>query len=237
MISIWDNFVDGNFLLDCCLGLIVIDESTSSIRLVHKSLQDYLQAEYEKGVLFQKGHHEISHVCVTYMAFDSYDQEVDTLDTGIFTKYKLLTYAFLSWDYHAINAERFQKSAAETVVPLLHKTYYTHPLMRRLGGWDLKSRDVFTKVSDRRRFFQHLVGDMFSKIPRSTSTSEYAALIHLIAHAGLGKGFCHFLKRSDTDLNMRDENGQTPLSIAAQYGNINSENASGVRLCGCQPHR
>jgi hypothetical protein len=30
-------------VLDCCLGLIIIDEGTSSVRLVHKSLQDFLE--------------------------------------------------------------------------------------------------------------------------------------------------------------------------------------------------
>jgi hypothetical protein len=92
----WDNFVDGKFLLDCCLGLIIIDESMSSIRLVHKSLQDYLQADYEKGVLFQKGHPEISHVCVTYLAFDSYDLEVNKLYPDILRKYAFLKYATLN---------------------------------------------------------------------------------------------------------------------------------------------
>jgi hypothetical protein len=31
----WDNFVDAERLLDCCLGLVIIDDSTSTVRLVH----------------------------------------------------------------------------------------------------------------------------------------------------------------------------------------------------------
>jgi hypothetical protein len=38
----WDNFPSEKSLLDWCLGLIIIDEETSTVRLVHKSLHDYL---------------------------------------------------------------------------------------------------------------------------------------------------------------------------------------------------
>ncbi|KAI5817196.1 hypothetical protein BZA77DRAFT_263220, partial [Pyronema omphalodes] len=34
----WENFPDEQSLIDWCLGLVIIDEETSSIRLVHKSL-------------------------------------------------------------------------------------------------------------------------------------------------------------------------------------------------------
>jgi hypothetical protein len=34
----WDNFLDAQLLLSCCLGLVIVDESTLTIRLVHKSL-------------------------------------------------------------------------------------------------------------------------------------------------------------------------------------------------------
>jgi chemotaxis receptor (MCP) glutamine deamidase CheD len=40
----WDNFVDAQFLLECCLGLVIVDESTSTVRLAHKSLQDYFSS-------------------------------------------------------------------------------------------------------------------------------------------------------------------------------------------------
>lgn len=45
----WENFVDAQFLLDCCLGLVIENESTSEIRLVHKSFQGYLQKEYDES--------------------------------------------------------------------------------------------------------------------------------------------------------------------------------------------
>jgi hypothetical protein len=38
----WDNFPSEKLLLDWCLGLIIIDKETSTVRLVHKLLYDYL---------------------------------------------------------------------------------------------------------------------------------------------------------------------------------------------------
>ncbi|CCX10137.1 Similar to ankyrin repeat-containing protein, putative [Penicillium marneffei ATCC 18224]; acc. no. XP_002144344 [Pyronema omphalodes CBS 100304] len=56
----WENFIDAEGLLDCCLGLVIIDDSTSTVRLVHKSLQDYLKTEYEQNHIFEHGHYKIS---------------------------------------------------------------------------------------------------------------------------------------------------------------------------------
>lgn len=90
-----ENFVDAKSLLDCCLGLVIVDDSSSTVRLVHKTLQDHLEIQNKENGLFDRGHHEIAHVCLTYMAFDSHDQEL-TVPNGadIFSNgYALLEYA------------------------------------------------------------------------------------------------------------------------------------------------
>ncbi|KAI5789511.1 hypothetical protein FPQ18DRAFT_246677, partial [Pyronema domesticum] len=45
----WDNFPSEKSLIDWCLGLVIIDEETSTVRLVHKSLHDYLTQLHENG--------------------------------------------------------------------------------------------------------------------------------------------------------------------------------------------
>ncbi|CCX08582.1 Similar to unnamed protein product [Aspergillus oryzae RIB40]; acc. no. BAE57037 [Pyronema omphalodes CBS 100304] len=45
-------------LTDCRHGLVVVDQETSSIRPVHKSLQDFLTKEHETDKLFINGHCE-----------------------------------------------------------------------------------------------------------------------------------------------------------------------------------
>jgi hypothetical protein len=49
-----DGFPTCKSLLDCCFGLVV-DDGTSSVRLVHKSLQDLFERQHATGTLFAGG--------------------------------------------------------------------------------------------------------------------------------------------------------------------------------------
>jgi hypothetical protein len=122
----WDNFVDTQFILDCCLGLVIVDESTSTIRLVHKSLQDYLEEQYDQGILFNEGHMQIASICMTYMAFESFAQEVTTLGEKILDRYPLLKYAATKWDYHLRNSKISNSAVYDMAVTLLLEKYTSH---------------------------------------------------------------------------------------------------------------
>jgi ferritin len=56
-------------LTECCYGLVVVDKETSSIRLVYKSLQDFLKDQYENTKLFETGHRNIAFTCLQYLSF------------------------------------------------------------------------------------------------------------------------------------------------------------------------
>ncbi|KAI5784956.1 hypothetical protein FPQ18DRAFT_92956 [Pyronema domesticum] len=49
----WDNLPSEKSLVEWCLGLVVIDEETSTARLVHKSLHEYLSKLFKEGKIFQ----------------------------------------------------------------------------------------------------------------------------------------------------------------------------------------
>ncbi|KAI5819510.1 hypothetical protein BZA77DRAFT_157423 [Pyronema omphalodes] len=66
----WDNFPSERSLIDWCLGLVIIDEETSTLRFVHKSLHEYLTSLYEEGEIFPDGHSEIAYTCLQYMLFE-----------------------------------------------------------------------------------------------------------------------------------------------------------------------
>jgi len=53
-------------LLACCLGLVTVEKSSSTIRLVHYSLQEYLS---HNSNLFLMPHSMIAEVCLTYLNF------------------------------------------------------------------------------------------------------------------------------------------------------------------------
>ncbi|KAI5816099.1 hypothetical protein BZA77DRAFT_313607 [Pyronema omphalodes] len=85
-----DNLLEPQFILNACLGLVIVDESTSTVRLVHKSLQDYFQEQYDQGVLFKEGHMDIASICMTYMSFGHFNQEIETLQEKILDRYPYL---------------------------------------------------------------------------------------------------------------------------------------------------
>jgi hypothetical protein len=80
-------------LLESCLGLIIIDKGTSLVRLVHKSLQDFFEDEFNKKEIFLNGHQDIALTCLTYMNFD-YEFHREEY------KLTLADYAIQSWGHH-----------------------------------------------------------------------------------------------------------------------------------------
>ena len=53
-------------LLTCCLGLVTVEKSSSTVRPVHYTLQEYLS---RNPGLFIKPHSAIAEICLTYLNF------------------------------------------------------------------------------------------------------------------------------------------------------------------------
>ena len=53
-------------LLPCCLGLVTVEEASSTVRLVHFTLQEHLLRD---PTLFYSPHSLIAEVCLTYLNF------------------------------------------------------------------------------------------------------------------------------------------------------------------------
>ncbi|KAF8464666.1 hypothetical protein BDZ91DRAFT_821773 [Kalaharituber pfeilii] len=62
-----DNFPSKSTLLHCCCGLVTVDNETSTVRLVHYTLQEYFDSYGEK--YFPFGHNLIARTCLTYLSF------------------------------------------------------------------------------------------------------------------------------------------------------------------------
>ena len=56
-------------LLSCCQGLLVVAEETSTVRLIHSTLQNYLSARPD---LFDRAHSTIAETCLTYLKFQRF---------------------------------------------------------------------------------------------------------------------------------------------------------------------
>jgi hypothetical protein len=108
----WDDLPSANSLVDCCLGLVVLDKETSNIRLVHRTLFDYLEAKYHCRELFARGDREIAQTCLQYMSFHDIYASFHRHENGSYASsktvsrtsrqnYHFLEYAIKNWGRHS----------------------------------------------------------------------------------------------------------------------------------------
>src|ERR1700753_3740628 len=62
-----DNIVSPQLLLDCCLGLVVIDAKTDTIRFVHYTLEEYFKEQ--ASIYFVDAYQTAAKTCLTYLSF------------------------------------------------------------------------------------------------------------------------------------------------------------------------
>ena len=83
-------------LLASCLGLVTVEASSSTVRLVHFTLQEHLSSN---PTLFQSAHSTIAEVCLTYLNFGRVRDLSPTPDSASLTM-PLLEYASFYWGEH-----------------------------------------------------------------------------------------------------------------------------------------
>ena len=83
-------------LVAACLGLVTVEASSSTIRLVHFTLQEYLSSDPS---LFHSPHLEMAEVCLTYLNFGSVWDLSPTLRSAP-TTMPFLEYASIHWGGH-----------------------------------------------------------------------------------------------------------------------------------------
>ena len=84
-------------IMDCTLGLVTIDENTSTVRLLHSTLQEYLRQD---PALIVKAHSMMAEICLTYLNYRSIRALPPHLDDDFGTT-PFLQYATCFWGTHA----------------------------------------------------------------------------------------------------------------------------------------
>ena len=84
-------------LLGCSLGLVVVEASTYTVRLVHYTLQEYLSNNVD---LFPSPHATIAQVCLTYLNFRCI-RDLSPIHSSSSQETPLLKYASCYWGIHA----------------------------------------------------------------------------------------------------------------------------------------
>jgi len=95
-------------LLGCSLGLITVEASSDTVRLVHITLQQYL---FHNPSLIQSPHSTMAEVCLTFLNFRCVWEILPTLSSATST-IPFVEYASCYWGKHA------RKAKTESVSPL-----------------------------------------------------------------------------------------------------------------------
>ena len=90
-----------NMMIECCLGLVTVDQESISIRPVHYALQEFFHDQREE--IFPSGEEQIAEVCITYLLFDDFVSgccEDKPAIEHLMEDFPFLRYASSYWGYH-----------------------------------------------------------------------------------------------------------------------------------------
>jgi len=179
-------------LLVSSLGLVTIEASSSTVRLVHSTLREHLLND---PTPFHSPHSAISEVCLTYLNFGCVRDLSPTLPSAPATML-LLEYASHYWGEHA------RKAMTENVKTLALKllSKYDEHISAQLVLLNYKEGRVPGPYFDGERGSSGFTG------------------LHGAAFFGIVEVFEAVLEMRELDVNARDSEGCTPLIWAAVRG-------------------
>jgi len=180
-------------LLACCLGLVAVEESSSTVRLVHSSLQEYLS---NNPGLFQSPHSMIAEACLTYLNFRCVRELSPTLCSAP-PAVPLVGYASSYWGKH-IKWEKMER-----VIPLalgLLIEFEQH----------ISSQLLLLRYDEDRRWWE-------PGFDRMRGPTGFTGL-HAAASLGIVEIVAALLAKKGWDINATDTMGRTALAWAARGG-------------------
>ena len=182
-------------LLSSCLGLVTVEASSSTVRLVHFTLQEYLSGDH---TLFPCPHSTIAEVCLTYLNFKyvrNLSPDFDSAPSGI----PFLDYASRFWGEHA------RKGMTENVKVLA---------LRLLDGFE---RHISSTILLLRCTEESTWGRDLPYAEGEERLLEFSGL-HGAACFGIVDIFAAVLEMKEWDINAGDYFGSTALTWAAERG-------------------
>jgi len=177
-------------LVASCLGLVIVDKY-SEVRLVHFTLQEYLNSCSE---IFQNPYAVMAEVCLTYLNFGLIRKLPLTLDDAL-RKYPFLRHASFYWGHYARNqTTEGVKSRA----------------LQLLDGFE-------SHISAKLLLLPHF-NQFGRELPWSLHSPEGFTGLHCVAFLGLNEIAHAVLNIRDWDVDKADSTCCTPLIWASVNG-------------------
>jgi len=205
-------------LISCCQGLVTMDKSASTVRLVHFTLQEYLGTHPD---LFDKAHSMMAETCLTYLNF----QHVKDPPAGPSTNRGHSTTAETRSEEY--RNSRYAKGRSVTPPPDPRRT----PFLQYCSlYWGTHMRMELSDCA--KTFALELLGQFDNHVSAKSlwnsingglpfyyrpSKGQFSAL-HCISYFGIAEIANTLIKMDRWDVNQRDGAGMTPLIWAARYG-------------------
>ena len=177
-------------LLTCSLGLVTVEKSSSTVRLVHYTLQEYLSHNSD---LFIKPHSMIAEACLTYLNFQQVRAISPTLRSVPLT-IPFVEYASCHWGTHA------KRETTESVKALA-----------------LKLLDGYGDHISSKLLLLHGVHFLDRPFDQEDKPIGFTGL-HGVAYLGCVEILAALLEMNAWDVEAIDLNGSTPLAWAARGG-------------------
>jgi len=184
-------------LLGSCQGLITVDNETSTIRLIHSTLKEYLHAR-NTPVIFENPHVSMAGVCLKYLCFPAVAGLSPTLAKAP-GELPFLKYASCHWGDH------LKKQFASSLQPLALDLLTQYP--------NHVSAKLFLSYQDSSDCWRH---ESWGRV-----TSQRFSGLHFAACLGITELTITLLEMGVCDVNQQDSMGRTPLIWAGANGNEN----------------
>ena len=204
-----DKLLSPRSIIEICLGLIVLDEESSTFRLVHYTLRDYLLTRGSQLVLQEETH--ITRVLLTYLCFDEAsdsDTGLNPMERGVFQRlsphFPLLGYAAANWGHHA------RLSPPSEINELALAFLNSEPKLSRATQ---NQTDSST----------HDVKPLRNRDPRKIRTRRNRTGLHTVTAFGLIELLGSLLD-SGLNVNATDSYKNTALHVAAIHGQTAAQN-------------
>ena len=218
-----ENVPSKHIMLQCCLGLVTIDQETSTVRLVHHSLEEHFQKhsiEY-----FPEGPSSMAEICLNYLSFDTWkSQSCSTEDElhQLSSEFVFLRYATCHWG-HYIRKQCNERIKGFALQLLAQITGSRHYIIQGFWVWALENDfETFPLLSGTHIVawfgIHEIMGDLSDKGKWDLSDDQGRTPLSYAAANGHEAVVRLLLEREGVVADSTDKHGQTPLSYAAEHG-------------------